>query len=80
VLVIVGVDAVYKREVKLGTVKVTCDSVEVVDRVIKIRQRILNERDKVAVEGTFSLMFMDATTRRGMKLPEDFERALVGKG
>jgi len=25
-------------------------------------------------------MFMDATTRRGMKLPEDFERALVGKG
>lgn len=79
VLVIVGVDAVYKREVKLGTVKVTCDSVEVVDRVIKIRQRILNERDKVAVEGTFSLMFMDATTRRGMKLPEDFERALVGK-
>jgi YbgC/YbaW family acyl-CoA thioester hydrolase len=80
VLVIVGVDAVYKREVKLGTIKVTCDSVEVVDRVIKIRQRILNERDKVAVEGTFSLMFMDATTRRGMKFPEDFERALVGKG
>jgi YbgC/YbaW family acyl-CoA thioester hydrolase len=79
VLVIVGVDAVYKREVKLGTVKVTCDSVEVVSRVIKIRQRILNERDKVAVEGTFSLMFMDATTRRGMQPPEDFTQALVAR-
>jgi YbgC/YbaW family acyl-CoA thioester hydrolase len=80
VLVITEVAAVYKREVKLGVVKVTCDSVEIDNRTIKMHQRIINDRDKVAVEGTFSLMFMDASTRRGMNPPEDFVQAVKTSG
>jgi acyl-CoA thioesterase FadM len=44
---------------------------------MKIRQKILNERGKVAVEGVVELMFMDAGTKRGMNPPEDFIRALL---
>jgi len=80
VLVITAVAAVYKREAKLGMVKVTCDSIDIEGRTIKMHQRILNDRDKVVVEGTFSLMFMDPSTRRGMDLPEDFVQALKTSG
>ena len=79
VLVITKADVAYKREVKRGTVQVTCDSVDIEDRTITLTQRIINDRQKVAVEAQMSLMFMDSETRRGMLPPSDFSRALKNK-
>lgn len=77
VLVITKVSAEYKREVKRGLVQVTCDRVELRDRVLIIHQRILNQIGKVAVQATVESMFMNKTTRRGMSPPEDFLRAFL---
>jgi acyl-CoA thioesterase FadM len=78
VIVVTRVDMAYKREVKRGEVQATCDGVEFEDRVLRIRQRIVNNRGKTAVEGIVELMFMDMTTRRGMDIPEEFLQALLG--
>jgi len=77
VLVITKVSAEYKREVKRGTVQVTCDRVELRDRSLVIHQRILNHLGKVAVEATVESMFMNQATRRGMHPPEDFLAAFL---
>jgi len=77
VLVITRVAAEYKREVKRGLVQVTCDRVELRDRVLVIHQRILNQMGKVAVEATVESMFMNMSTRRGMSPPDDFLRAFL---
>jgi YbgC/YbaW family acyl-CoA thioester hydrolase len=77
VLVITKVSAEYKREVKRGTVQVSCDRVELRDRSLVIHQRILNHLGKVAVEATIESMFMNMTTRRGMYPPEDFLAAFL---
>ncbi len=79
ILVITGAQVAYKREVKRGSVEVTCDSVTLDDRTIRIRQRIINERQKVAVEAELSLMFMDRDTRRGTLPPPDFAAALSAR-
>ena len=78
-IVVTNADVAYRREVKLGTVLVTCDTVECQDRVIKIRQRVINQRGKTAVEGVVSLMFMDMQTKRGVSPPAEFIAALTGK-
>jgi acyl-CoA thioesterase FadM len=77
VIVVTRVDMMYKREVKRGEVQATCDGVEFEDRVLRIRQRLVNNRGKTAVEGVVELMFMDMTTRRGMDVPEDFRQVLL---
>lgn len=76
-LVVTGVSVSYKREVKRGRVAVSCDSVRIEGRTIRIAQRIINERAKVAVEAQVSLMFMDPVARRGMDIPDEFAKALV---
>jgi thioesterase-3 len=75
-LVVTGVTVSYKREVKRGSISVTCDRVSVDARTIRIAQRIVNERNKVAVEAQVSLMFMDPVARRGIDVPGDFRDAL----
>jgi acyl-CoA thioesterase FadM len=75
-LVVTSVNVAYKREVKRGVVAVTCDDVLIEDRTIRIGQRIVNERKKVAVEAEVSLMFMDPVARRGADIPDDFRAAL----
>jgi acyl-CoA thioesterase FadM len=77
VIVVTRVDVAYRRELKRGVVRVTCEESSCDGRTMKIRQKILNERGKVAVEGVVELMFMDAGTKRGMNPPEDFIRALL---
>lgn len=76
-LVVTGVTASYKREVKRGSISVTCDSAAIDGRTIRIGQRIVNERNKVAVEAQVSLMFMDPVARRGVDIPDDFKLALL---
>ena len=76
VLVIAKVEASYLREVKRGTVTVTCDRVEIDDKTIRIHQRILNQRGKTAVEGVVHSVCMDIATRRGIALPEELRLAL----
>ena len=76
VLVITKVEASYLREVKRGTVTVTCDRVEIEDKTIKIHQRILNQRGKTAVEGIVCSMCMDIASRRGIALPPELVQAL----
>jgi YbgC/YbaW family acyl-CoA thioester hydrolase len=77
VLVVTRVEVDYKREVRLGIFEVTCDSVSMDGRTMRIRQRVINKNQKVAVEAQVSLMFMDAVARRGMAIPEDFAQALT---
>jgi len=76
VIVVTHVSAAYKREVRRGMVEVTCDSFEIDGRTFRLGQRIINDRQKVAVEGVVSLMFMDGAARRGVLPPEDFVQAL----
>jgi len=77
VIVVTHVSVAYKREVRRGLVEVTCDSFELDGRTFRLGQRIINDRQKVAVEGVVSLMFMDGAARRGMFPPEDFMQALA---
>ena len=77
--VITSVSAQYKREVKRGMVTVTCDRVEVSGKSLRVWQRILNERGKIAVEAVIESVFMDARTRRAIMPPEGFiESFLAG--
>lgn len=78
-IVVTGVSVAYKREVRRGKVVVTCDSVLIDGRTIRIAQRILNEHAKIAVEAQVSLMFMDTVARRCAAIPDDFRTALVAR-
>ena len=77
VIVVTRVDVAYRRELKRGRVQVTCEDAAVEGRTMRMRQRIINERGKSAVEGVVELMFMDHETKRGMNPPEDFLAALL---
>jgi YbgC/YbaW family acyl-CoA thioester hydrolase len=79
VIVVTRVEADYKREVRAGPVEVTCDAASIEGRTIKLHQRILNEKGKVAVDARVCLMFMDASTRRGMDIPREFAAALSAR-
>jgi len=76
-LVITRVEAHYKREVKGACVIVTCESPTINGRSLVLRQRILNERGKTAVEAVIESVFMDMGTRRGMDIPGDFRDAFL---
>lgn len=76
-LVIAQVEATYLREVKRGTVTVTCEDMAIEGRALIVRQKILNARGKVAVDARIQSVFMDISTRRGMEVPEDFHAAFL---
>lgn len=78
-IVVTRADVAYKREVKRGKVVVTCEVVEIDGRTVRMQQKIINERGKVAVEAVISLMFMDGETRLGVLPPEDFATALLAR-
>lgn len=75
-LVIVSVDARYKRELKRGVVQVRCSQIAVENRIVRIRQDIQNVREKTVMEATIELTFMNLETRRSMVPPNDFLRAV----
>jgi acyl-CoA thioesterase FadM len=76
IIVITQISVRYKREVKLGVVEVSCEGLKVDGRVMVLKQAIKNDRGKVLAEGEFSLMFMDAVTRRGFEPPADLIAAM----
>lgn len=78
-LVIVSVDARYKRELKKGEVQVRCSQIAVEDRVIRINQDIQNVRGKTVMEATIELAFMSLRTKRAIAPPGDFIRAVSAK-
>jgi acyl-CoA thioesterase FadM len=75
VLVITRVEASYLREVRGAHVTVTCDQALIDGREFVIYQRIMNERNKVAVSARIVSVFMDINSRRGITPPEDFVNA-----
>jgi YbgC/YbaW family acyl-CoA thioester hydrolase len=77
VFVITKVEVEFKREVKGAAVSVACDRVEVDGRTVTFHQRIVNERQKTAVEGRIHLMCMGMETRRGIDVPSEVLEALA---
>lgn len=77
IIVVTHVTVAYKREVRRGLAQVTCDNFEADGRTFRLGQRIINDRQKVAVEGEISLMFMDGAARRGIFPPADFMQAIA---
>lgn len=76
VFVITKVEVEFKREVKGAAVSVTCDEVVVEGRTVTFHQRIVNERQKTAVEGRIHLMCMGMDTRRAIDVPSEVIEAL----
>ena len=76
-IVIARVEADYKREVKAGKVTVTCEEPAIEGRNLILKQKILNERGKVAVEARIEMVFMDLQARRGMYPPDAFKEAFL---
>lgn len=74
--VIVGLTARYEREVRKGTVRVTCDSCKIRKKIFVMDQRILSPEGQVAVELSVTWMFMSGETKRAISPPEDFVAAL----
>jgi acyl-CoA thioesterase FadM len=77
-LVITQVQAAYKREIRKGRIVVSCEEPLVEGRTLRLRQRVWNERGKVAVEARVDSMFMDTRLRRGVDAPEPFRDAFEG--
>lgn len=71
-LVITKIDVEYKREIKEGRYTVTCHSGVLTNREILLKQEVLNERGKVALQATVTSMFMSVESRRGLEIPAEF--------
>jgi len=71
-LVITNISVDYKREIREGRVTITCHSGLLTGREIVLKQEIINERGKIAVQASVTSMFMSVETRRGLDIPEDF--------
>ena len=74
-LVITDIAVQYKREVRQGPIKITCDNPRIEKRTVVVDQRILNPRGKVAVEATVKSMFLSNEKRRATHPPEEFVQA-----
>jgi YbgC/YbaW family acyl-CoA thioester hydrolase len=77
-LVIVSINAQYKRELKLGKVEVLCLDITVDKRRVYMKQAIRNARGKIVMEAQIGLAFMSLTSRRAVDPPADFMWA-IGK-
>jgi acyl-CoA thioester hydrolase len=75
-LVIVTVEAEYKRELKEGEVTVRCAEIIVDERRIFIEQSVYNARGKVVMEARIGLAFMSLESRRSIHPPKDFMDAV----
>jgi YbgC/YbaW family acyl-CoA thioester hydrolase len=75
--VIAGIQVEYKREVKLGEIVVTCDEARIERKSLKIKQRILNARGKVAVEAEVTSMLLSKHTGRSAEIPQEFVQVVL---
>ena len=77
-LVISQIQASYKREVKAGQIIVSSDSVAFDGKKILIKQSLINEKGKLAVEAQVESQFLSAEVGRAIFPPPDFMQAVQG--
>lgn len=75
-LVISDIEITYKREIKAGKIRVTCDDVVIDEKKITILQSIYNERGKHAISAKVTTKIMDGKTKRAVFPKEDFIKAI----
>lgn len=75
-LVISDIDVSYKREIKAGQIRVTCDDVIFDEKRICIFQSIYNEKGKHAIRAKVTTMVMNGKTKRAVFPEADFVKAL----
>ena len=72
-LPIVAVECRYKRPAKMGD---RIRIVSIIDKVptakMTVRSEIYNQKDELLVEGSVTLGFIDAQTRRPVRCPQNF--------
>ena len=72
-LPIVAVECRYKRPAKMGD---RIRIVSIIDQVptakMVVRSEIYNQKDELLVEGSVTLGFIDAQTRRPVRCPQNF--------
>lgn len=71
-LVITRIDAQYKREIRSGTITVTCENPTINAKRVSLRQRIINDRGKDCIEALVEFAFLSGETGRSMVPPETF--------
>jgi acyl-CoA thioester hydrolase len=77
-LVISSLEVRYKRELLLGDeLEVTCENCFHDRKLVRVEQRIIKPRGRVAVEATIDMVCMSGETRRAMAPPEDFIAAFL---
>jgi YbgC/YbaW family acyl-CoA thioester hydrolase len=77
-LVISKIEVRYLREVRAGTISVSCSQMRIDGKEIILKQTLTNEQGKKAIEAEFYLQFLSGVTKRGVLPPEDFCRAFAG--
>lgn len=75
-LVIAEIDVKYKREIKKGSIRVTCDQIIFNNKKIIIKQSIFNEKGKLAIEAEVVSMILCGKTKRSVLPEEEFIKAL----
>ena len=71
-LVVTRVDVRYLREVLSGTVTVTCEDPELSKKEVIVKQRIINQKGKTAVEASIHSAFVSAALKRAVPPPDAF--------
>ncbi len=74
--VIASISVDYKREIRAGEIRVTCENNLVQDKTLILDQRIYNEKGKLAVEGTAHSMLLSQATQRSAAIPAEFREAV----
>ncbi len=77
--VIAGIEVRYKREIRAGSLRVTCEHGRIEGKSLILEQRIYNERGKLAVEGRVDCMLLARDTGRAAAIPNEFQQALQAK-
>lgn len=74
--VIASISVDYKREIKAGPIRITCENVLIQEKSLILDQRVFNERDKLAVEATAHSMLLAQATGRSAPIPAEFQLAV----
>ncbi len=77
-LVITKIEVCYLREVRAGQISVTCSDMKIKNKYIILKQTLINELGKEAIEAVIYLQFLSGITKRSVLPPEDFTRAFTG--
>ena len=76
-IVISKVEVRYLREVFEGEISVTCEEPKIDGKILKLHQKILNDKGKIAVDGLIECQIMLGSTKRAVLPPEEFSKAFL---